>query len=283
MKKIFALVCVLSSAPSWAQTPSRNLMPDGSYDSYVGLGVISRAVYEGSGNTKRALLPAFQMEWSNGFYIAGMSAGWHLSDSPQYEYGPLLQFEPARTPAGLANSIDTPVYQSASVIGPELKLGARASNRLNGMTDIDNRLLAGGFFNYRLNEQWRLTNTVLYGAGNDKKGLRLTTDLSYRFSEMPKYHSLSINFGLNLVNQAYANSYFGVSELEAGRSINDEFHAKGGVKDVHLDLNWNYSLTSSWLITSKLRSSHLVGNMKDSPLVEKRSGLSVSTALAYRF
>ena len=283
MKKTFALVCILSCAPSWAQTPSRNLMPDGSYDSYFGLGVISRPVYEGSSNNKRTILPAFQLEWSNGLFIAGMSAGWHLSDTPQFEYGPLLQFEPARTPAGLANSIDTPVYQTASVIGPELKIGSRATNRLNGMTDIDSRLLGGGFFNYRFNEQWRLANTFQYGAGNDKKGMRLSSDVNYRFTDLPKHHSLSFSLGLNVVNQAYANSYFGVSELEAGRSINDEFHAKGGVKDVHFDVNWNYSLTSSWLITSKLRSSHLVGNMKDSPLVEKKTGASISAALAYRF
>ena len=95
-------------------------MPDGSYDSYFGLGVISRPVYEGLATTN-VLYPGLQLEWSNGLFIAGMSAGWHLSDTPQFEYGPLLQFEPARTPAGLANSIDTPVYQTASVIGPELK------------------------------------------------------------------------------------------------------------------------------------------------------------------
>lgn len=283
MKKFIAGVCGLIAIPCMAQNPSRNLMPDGSFDSYVGLGVISRPVYEGSGNNKRAVLPLLQMEWSNGIYIAGMSVGWHLSDNPTYEYGPLLQLEPGRTPAGLANSIDTPAYQTASVIGPDLKLGSRATNRLNGMTDINRRLLAGGFFNYRLNDQWRLTNAVVYGAGNDKRGMRLTSDINYRPSMLPRHHSLSFNLGVNYVNNAYANDYFGVSEIEAGRSINDEFHARAGIKDMHLEVNWNYSLSSSWLITSKLRASQLLGNVKESPLVEKKNGLSVSTALAYRF
>lgn len=216
-------------------------------------------------------------------YLAGMSAGWHLSDTPRVEFGPLLQLEPGRTPSGLANSIDTPAYQTSSIIGPELKGMARVVNRLDGMADIKTRLLAGGFYHYRLNDKLRQTNTLLYGAGNDKKGLKLSSDLSYRFNDLPSHHSLTLGAGITIVNQAYAQSYFGVSEIEAGRSINEEYLAKSGVKDLHLDLNWNYSLSASWLLTSKLRAVQLIGNAKDSPLTEKKTGISISTALAYRF
>lgn len=271
------------TAPCMAQSPSRNLMPDGSFDSYFGVGVISRPVYEGAEKTKRNVFPAFQIEFSNGIYLAGMGAGWHLSESPNIEFGPLLQIEPGRTPSGVGNSIDTPVYHTASVMGPELKIVQRQVNRLEGMTDIKTRLLAGAFYHYRLNENLRITNNLLYGAGNDKKGLRLTSDLNYRFTDLPRHHSLALGIGFNLVNQAYASSYFGVSEFEAGQSINEEFHPKSGLKDIHLDLNWNYSLSASWLITSKLRATHLVGSAVDSPLVEQKKSVTVSTALAYRF
>jgi outer membrane scaffolding protein for murein synthesis (MipA/OmpV family) len=258
-------------------------MPDGSFDSYIGAGVITRPVYEGADKNKRNIFPAFQIELSNGLYVAGMSAGWHLSETPVLEYGPLLQIEPGRTPQGVGNSIDTPAYQTSSVMGPDLKLVARQLNRLDGMTDIKTRLLAGGFTHFRINDNFRITNSLLYGAGNNKNGLRLTSDVNYRFSELPRHHSVAIGLGLNVVNQAYAESYFGVSEIEAGRSINEEFHPKSGIKDFHLDINWNYSLSSAWIITSKLRATQLVGSVKDSPLVEKKNGVSVSTALAYRF
>lgn len=283
MKKLSFLLCLLMSSSAFAQSPSRNLMPDGSFDSYIGLGVISRPTYEGSERNKRNAVPVFQIEWSNGLYIAGMSAGWHLSETPQVEYGPLLQLEPGRTPSGLGNSIDTPMYQTSSVMGPEFKIVQSKLNRLEGMVDIKSTLLAGGFYHYRLTDNLRHTNTLLYGAGNDRKGLRLSSDLSYRFNELPTHHSLSLGLGITVINQAYAQSYFGVTEQESERSINEEFHPKAGVKDVHLDLNWNYSLSSSWLITSKLRASQLLGKVKDSPLVEKKNGLMFSTALAYRF
>lgn len=283
MKKIFTFLCLLTAMPCMAQSPSRNLMPDGSFDSYIGMGVISRPNYEGSEKSKRAVMPALQVEWSNGLYLAGMTAGWHLSETPNMEFGPLLQIEPGRTPSGVGNSIDAPRYQTSSVMGPDLKIVARELNRLDGMTDIKTRLLAGGFYHFKINENLRLSNTLLYGAGNDKKGLRWSSDLSYRFTELPRHHSLALGLGVNVVNQAYAESYFGVSEVEAGRSINEEFHPKSGIKDFHLDINWNYSLSASWLITSKLRATQLIGSVKDSPLVEKKTGVSISTALAYRF
>ena len=259
-------------------------MPDGSYDSYIGLGVNSRPVYEGSETHKRALLPMFQMEWSNGFYISGMSAGWHVSESPEIEFGPLLQLEPGRTPSGLGSSIDTPMRTtSSSDWGPELKIIGRKINRLEGMTDIKARLLGGGFFNYRVTENLRFTNALLYGAGNNRKGLKLNSDLNYRFGDLPRHHSLSISLGVSIVNASYANSFFGVSEEDSWNSINEEYAAKGGVKDVHLDLNWNYSINSSWLVTSRFRAGKLLGSAKDSPLVEKQVGTSASVALAYRF
>ncbi len=94
-----ALACGMAGLAQ-AQTPSRNLMPDGSHDMYLGLGAFSRPYYEGAGRHHASALPVVQMQWSNGVFLAGTMAGLHWSDTPGLEYGPLLAFEGKRTASG---------------------------------------------------------------------------------------------------------------------------------------------------------------------------------------
>jgi outer membrane protein len=284
MKKLFTfiLISLALSNVGQAQTPTQNLMPDGSHDMYVGLGAVLRPSYEGATKYKRAIVPVMQVQWSNGAFISGMSAGWHLSQQPQHDFGPLIMLEPSRTPSGLSNGINPPGILQGNFTGPEYDL-VKTSNKLIGLDSIQARLLVGAFYHYPLTENLRQTNIIVFGAGNDKNGLRLSSDLRFRFSDLPAHHLVTLGIGLNIINQAYAQSYFGVSDAEARRTLIRRFQAKAGVKDVHLDANWNWNLSSSWLLTSKIQLGQLVGSASDSPLVERRTNVTVSSALAYRF
>lgn len=286
MKKIYTLfiaACAISNS-AYAQSPAQNLMPDGSHDMYLGLGVLSRPLYEGANHTKRQALPVLQMQWSNGVFVAGMSAGWHLSQQFDQEFGPIISVEPNRTANGTSNSVQMPGNVHTSVIGPGIigRISA-TQNRLIGMDDIRTRLLIGGFYNYQLSSNVRQTNTLLFGAGNDQRGIRLSSDVRYHLKDALVHHQFTFGAGLTLVNQAYANSYFGVTELEAGRSINPSFSTHAGIKDIHADVFWNWNLNSSWMLTSKLNLTRLVGDSSNSPLVERKTNVSVSSAIAYRF
>lgn len=284
MKKIFTffLACLMHCANGYAQTPAQNLMPDGSYDMYIGMGAVLRPSYEGAEKYKKAPLPVMQVQWSNGAFLSGMSAGWHLSEQPQHDFGPLIAFEPSRSPSGLSNSIDPPRYLQSDGASPTFGTG-KNSNKLIGLENIHARLLYGGFYHFSLSQNLRQTNVILFGIGNDKNGVRLSSDLRYSVPELPTHHRLTLGVGFNAVNQAYAQSYFGVSEVEANRSLNRSFRPKAGIKDIHLEANWNWSLSSSWLLTSRMQLGHLVGSTSDSPLVERRTSVTVSSALAYRF
>jgi len=284
MKKLCTLLLtsLTFSATSYGQTPAQNLMPDGSYDMYLGLGAVLRPSYEGAKKNKLAALPVMQVQWSNGAFLSGMSAGWHVSEQPQRDFGPLIMLEPSRSPSGLSNSIDPPRYFQNAGIGAEAD-SSKTSNKLIGLENIQVRLLYGGFYHLPLSSNLRQTNVLLYGAGNNKDGLRLSSDLRYSVPGLPSHHRVTLGLGMNIVNQAYAQSYFGVSESEAKQSLNRRFQAKAGVKDVHLDAYWNWNLSSSWLLTSRMQLGHLVGSASDSPLVERRTNFTVSTAFAYRF
>lgn len=286
MKKIYLLLIATIgiSGAAFAQSPAQNLMPDGSHDMYLGLGVLSRPMYEGADHNKRQAAPVLQMQWSNGVFVAGMNAGWHLSQSFDQEFGPMISVEPNRTASGTSNSIQMPNNMHTSVIGPGVVGRSGASqNRLIGMDDIRTRLLFGGFYNHQLGQNLRQTNTLLLGAGNDQRGIRLSSDLRYHMNDALPHHQFTFGTGFTLVNRAYANSYFGVSDLEAGRSINPSFSTRAGIKDLHADIFWNWNLSSSWMLTSKLNLTRLVGDSSNSPLVERKSNVSVSSAIAYRF
>ena len=139
---VTALVLAVAGSAS-AQTPTTNPMPDGSRDMYAGLGAVSRPRYEGADSSTVRALPVLQVQWSNGIFISGMSAGMHLSDRPTVEYGPLLSVHPDRDEAGAGNEVGTTALAFPSLL-PAQRSG---SARLTGMRDIGTRLEGGAFLN----------------------------------------------------------------------------------------------------------------------------------------
>ena len=284
MHKSLAFGLALACGGALAQTPATNLMPDGSRDMYIGLGANSGPRYDGASERRTTALPVLQVQWSNGIFISGMTAGMQLSNDAAMEYGPLFGVHGRRTQSGTSPGfggvLDT--ADAASLVPPLAGKTTIYTNRLAGMDDIEARLLAGGFFNYYLAPRVRLTNSALYGAGNDHKGLSWVTDLQYSANAAP-HHTLALSGGVTLVNQAYNQAFFGVTAQETLHGPNRFYTPSGGLKDVHAGVRWNWTFSPSWMLTSSLRVARLAGDAKDSPLVERPTNVTVSTALAYRF
>jgi outer membrane scaffolding protein for murein synthesis (MipA/OmpV family) len=276
-----ALAGSLGGGIARAQTPAVNPMPDGSRDMYVGLGVQSAPRYEGTGSRKVSALPVLQVEWSNGVFISGMSAGMHLSNSPTVEYGPLLAVKPGRDATGSGREIG-----GFGFVGPLPIAGENlrtAPTGLGGMDEIGARLQAGAFYNRYLSPQWRLTSSLLAGAGRDHDGARLELGIQRLALADGERHRVSLSAGLGIVNRQYNATYFGVTEEEARRSRFSAYAPGGGVQDVQLGARWHWTLTPSWMLTSNLQAKRLLGDARHSPLTERSTNLTVSTAFAYRF
>ncbi len=292
MEKLCLLVLASACSAVWAQTPAPNLMPDGSRDMFVGLGASSTPTYEGARERRIRALPILQIQWSNGVFVAGQSVGMHLSNEPGVEFGPLAALAPRRSDSGTGGVLGSTDTGVSSVAPPLISLSplpdgsrtlAAGATRLTGLADIEPRLEVGGFANVMLAPSLRLSNSLLYGAGNDHNGLRWNLDLQRIATEVAPHHSVVLSAGMTLVNRNYNQAYFGVSASEAARSVNKAYSASGGVKDVHAGLRWNWAFHPSWLVSSSLTASYLTGSAASSPLVERRSNLSASAVLAYRF
>lgn len=287
MAKLLSLALAAACGAASAQTPAVNPMPDGSRDLYLGLGAVSAPRYDGARERRVAALPVLQFEWSNGIFISGMTAGMHLSTAPSLEYGPLLALQPRREESGIGGGIGgvDSSGQPSVVVPPPPLAGTRSpgSSRLDGMDPIGARLQLGGFFNYYLSPHLRLTNNLLFGSGNARKGATWRIGVQRIAAAAASHHSVSLSAGLTLANRDDNQAFFGVSAAESQRSGYGAYHASGGLKDAWLGARWNWALAPAWLVTSSLQATRLLGSAKDSPLVERPANLTVSTALAYRF
>jgi len=280
MHKSIVLVLATACGAAAAQTPANNPMPDGSRDMYVGLGVLSAPEWEGARERRVTALPLIQVQWSNGAFISGMSAGMHLSDNPSVEYGPLLNIQPRRSESGSRDWADG--FEGA-LLGPSRNQPPANASPLQGMNVVATRLEAGGFVNYYLSERLRLHNVLVYGAGNDHDGLRYTVDLQTIATDLSPRHKLSALVGLTAVNRDHNMAYFGVSEDESRNSRNRMYAPGGGIRDVHASVRWNYALSPSWMVSTQVQVKRLQGDAARSPLVERTTNTTVSTGLAYRF
>jgi MipA family protein len=285
MKTFLALALLTGCGAATAQTPAINPMPDGSRDMYVGLGAQSAPRYEGADSRRTRAVPVIQVQWSNGIFISGMSAGMHLSGQPTIEYGPLLTLQPRRSESGIGGNAVDPGDPGGFYgwAGPSAIAAGRPANPLTGMEPISTRLLAGGFLNYYLTPQWRLTSTALWGAGNNRHGAIADLGVQRLAVDIAPHHTVSLLGGVSLVNRDYNQAFFGVTVPEAVHSGNRVYSPGGGLKDAHVGVRWNWTVAPNWMLTTNLQAERLLGSAKDSSLVERPTNVAVSTALAYRF
>ena len=276
MKKLLAFLLAGVSGLAAAQTPARNPMPDGSGDMYVGLGASVQPRYEGASEHRTRAAPLLQVEFSNGVFLSGMQAGWHLARQAALECGPLLAVHAGRDESGGRGGVID--------VFPAFVSSDRASltgNRLAGQPEIKARLTGGAFLNYYLAPRLRLNNSVLYGAGGD--GLAWEASVQAMAAPMASPHRLSLSAGVTLVNRAYSQAFFGVpaERLRAPGVVT--YSPDGGVKDLFVVARWNWALSPAWIVSSSVRAQRLSGDARNSPLVERSGQISITSGLAHRF
>ncbi len=283
MKMLLATSLAVACTAAGAQTPANNPMPDGSRDLYVGLGVISEPTYTGGDERRVRALPLVQLEWSNGIFIAGTSAGIHLSHQPSLEYGPLLALQAKRTDSGAGPNAGGVTPAIPGMIRPASTRAAQPADALAGMDEIPARLQGGVFLNYSVTPKLRLTNSVLYGAGKWHDGLVWKLGVQHTAADITAHHRITVGAGVTMVNNSYNTSFYGVSAAEAVNSGHPAYAAGSGVQDVYLGAGWNWALSPSWILASGARVTRLQGDARHSPLVQRPTNVSIFSGLAYRF
>ncbi len=256
MKKLFLILsCCASSA--FAQSVGSDLMPDGSKDMYVGLRISTTPHYAKLSDEWTSLTPLLKIEWSSGLFMYGNELGMKLSSTPGIEYGPLLGYQNGRAPAD--------------------------DWRLRGSETIAGTFNPGAFINIDLGAQLHLTSSLYYL--HSVNGLQLFTGLQKTFAEIAPHHSVTLSAGLMLANRATMQQQYGINHAAAAAAgvERDNYAPGGGLVNASVGANWNWALSSSWMVNSGVALRRLGRDAADSPIVGRRNLITYSTGLGYRF
>jgi outer membrane protein len=257
MKKL-CLIVLLASSPCFAQTLENVMLPDGSRDTYVGFALVSRPTGDADTAARATLLyPLLQVQRSNGVFVSGLgTVGMHLSDTPGVEFGPVLHWQEGRSPG--------------------------ASRNLRGSAEIENSPNVGGFFNYYLGRDFRLTSELL--STTDAPGMLLSVGLQKNLPRFSPHHSVSVSVGATAADSAYAMRHYGVAPntMSTGYATQG-YTPTGGLLNVYAGMGWNWALSASWLVSTGLSATIYTPIAANSPVTSARSAVSMSSGLAYRF
>lgn len=275
MKTLIVFTLAFACGAACAQTPATNPMPDGSRDLYIGLGVISAPDYLGASAKRTSALPLLQAQFSNGMFISGLSAGWHLSTRENSEIGPLLALDAGRDQDGAQRAGGVSEIGLVGIDQPQAQL--------SGLHDVRSRVQAGIFVNQYLAPSLRITTSLLYGAGNDRNGVILNLGVQHVATDFSPHHRVSFSAGVNLVNRRHNAAFFGVSDAQSELNGLAPYAPRGGMRDFYVGAGWNWAFSPSWMVVSAARLTRLRGDARHSPLVERPVSFSASTGLVYRF
>lgn len=255
MKKL-CLIALLAGSPCFAQTLENAMMPDGSRDTYAGLALVSKPGSDGNASTRDTLLfPLLQVQWSDGVFVSGLDTlGMHLSDTPGIEYGPVLHWQEGRSPG--------------------------ASQKLAGSAELNASPNVGGFFNYYLGRQFRLTSELL--STTDSPGLLVDVGLQKTLPPFAAHHTVSLSVGATAADNAYVARHYGVAASAIAGSARS-YTPSGGLLNLHAGLNWNWALSRSWLVSTGMSATFYAPIAADSPVTGSRTAVTIASGLAYRF
>lgn len=224
---------------------------------WVGLAFIAGREYQGSNEARNLLLPQLEFQWANGWF-AGTSngIGYNFSKDRGIDYGLRLTADFGRKES--------------------------RSPALRGMGDIDPRAEAGAFFNYPVNSDFVLTSSLRYGAGDSSNGALLNLGGTYSTAIAPNWR-LGAGVSGTLANQAYMQSFFGVTSAQSATSGYAPYRPSSGLRDLRASVSLTYLMSPRMVLTGGLSHVSLMGDAKDSPLTAQSNWFSGVVALTYGF
>jgi outer membrane protein len=217
----------------------------------VGVGVAAMPNYQGSGDYRILPLPAIDIK--QGWFFANLRNG--------------VGIEPINT----AN-----ITIGASAVFVQGIRGKDLPTDIDKLPDavgarLFTNIRAGGFVA-------TLGATKVLGG---TKGTIADASLSYPVQVTSRF-MLTPTIGTTWADRKYNDRYFGVTADEALASGLPQFTASSGFKDISGSLTASYRLTDRISLSATGSVSSLLGEVKDSPIVEKKTQPFGILAFTYR-
>lgn len=243
------------------ETPSA-AKPD--WNIRLGTGAMFQPKYEGSNQYKAAPLPMLMISYRDLVFLRGPMLGANAitwkgpRPNDKLQVGPLVRYQSGRDQDD--------------------------SSALHGMGDIDSGVELGGFINYSTGP-WSAGLTLFRDVSGSHDGTTVKVSAGNRLPLAPKW-MLRSEIATTWADDAYTETFFGVTAAQSARSGLRQYQPEGGFKDAGLTLDLDYSLTEHWGITTRLGYKRLLGDAADSPLVKDRGSadqLNGGLFVTYKF
>jgi outer membrane scaffolding protein for murein synthesis (MipA/OmpV family) len=174
-------------------------------------------------------------------------------------------------------------------VGPFVNyLPGRTSNgELQGLRDVPDMGVVGGFVQYAPADFWRVFAQVgqAVGGGGGQGGVlgRVGAEMGYPLGGgVIGSSNLTAHFADARQNQ----TFFGVSAQESQASGIRPYNAGGGLQNVALTQSFEFSLAPHWSLVTSASWIHLTGAAADSSIVKavgQTNQAEVQAAIAYKF
>lgn len=229
----------------------------------LGAGVAVAPVYEGSNTYTVSPLPFFRFTWRDIVALDARGLNVRMINQDGFKAGVGLTYDTGRDEDG-----DTLLFKNQD-------------DSLRGLGDIDAALGLRAFASYDFS-----VATISGGAtryfGDDNDGLLIDASLKKRLPFGSQF-SLTPSVKMTWADNAYMDTFFGVSAAQSGRSGFTQFSADSGFKDVSASLSGEYAFNENWGLMVRVEIKQLLGNAADSPISDNDTSASIFSAITYRF
>ena len=210
---------------------------------------------------------------------ASLTPKWSPLFDASYERGRFF----ASTERGIGyNLVQNKIWTVGAGLAYSPKRKASSNARLRGMGDVEASPTVLLSANWNPMDDFINVYGVLASATKRSNGSFLTLGATVGF---PVYGKLSgfVDLSSVLANRSYAQTYYGVTAVQALNSGYAEFRPKRGLISTSASVGLNYELTTAWSLGASLGATRLQGDAAKSPFINKRTEPSASLFANYTF
>lgn len=250
------LVALLLALPAGAQDPATE-------PTLLGAGARSRPAYDGSASQHQEAVPVLRY-WRPLLFVRStrgpLEGGFHVEVLPGLDAGVQLAYEQGRktSESRLLSDRNLPNIGTGGSYGGHLEW-----NAMLGPAPI---------------------NVILRGRRHLKADQGFQADLRVTAGVFRAWGLSAGLVGEATWADARSNrSIYGITASQAALSGLPAYAPGGGLLSTTLGVIWSYDLASHWLLVGNLEGRRVHGDAARSPLTERRSNVTATLGVAYRF
>jgi len=167
-------------------------------------------------------------------------------------------------------------------LGMDMGRDENDDDHLEGMGDIDFHALYGVYAawspgRYEFSAAWRQAARSGYGG-------MLELGASYQLLRAQR-DVVTVGLSTTWANSASMQTWFGVSPTQSARSDGrlESYDAGSGFQSARLSANWAHRLDDGWSVITTAGVRTLLGDARDSPIVERRTSVYGGVGFTYAF